>query len=120
MVRDALHRGDTHGPPGSFGRFSPQPGCMDHAFGAQQRAAANLECHYFAATLTDSAAIKRLAGPCGGALSCCLFGYVFLVHDLRSCLIPSPAAGASLEGFKRRNPPPGSLPAVGWKLFLAC
>ena len=98
MVRDALHRGDNHCHPRYFGRFSHQPGCMEHAFGAQQRAAAKLECHYFAATLTDPAAIKRLAGPCGRALSCCLFGYVFLVHDLRSWLIPSPAAGASLEG----------------------
>jgi hypothetical protein len=26
---------------------------------------------------------------------------------------------ASLEGVKRRNPPPGSLQAVGWKLGLA-
>src|SRR5437588_6746558 len=24
------------------------------------------------------------------------------------------------EGSKTRNPPPGSLPAVGWKLFLSC
>src|SRR3984893_6282481 len=28
-------------------------------------------------------------------------------------------AGASLGGLKRRNPPPGSLPAVGWKLFAS-
>jgi hypothetical protein len=35
-------------------------------------------------------------------------------------LLQPAAAVASLEGAKRRNPPPDSLQAVGWKLGLAC
>jgi hypothetical protein len=34
-------------------------------------------------------------------------------------LVQPAAAVASLEGAKRRNPPPDSLQAVGWKLVLA-
>lgn len=34
-------------------------------------------------------------------------------------LVQPAAAVASLEGAKRRNPPPDSLQAVGWKLGLA-
>jgi hypothetical protein len=72
---------------------------MEHALSSQQGASAKLERNHPVPDLASPAAAKRLAWPCGGALFFCFFGYVFLIHDLRSWFpFLDPAAGASLAG----------------------
>jgi len=95
---------------------------VEHAIGAEKRTPAKLEGDSVAAPLADPAGVKHWMVRRGGAgFACYIFLKVLEIHDLRSWLLfPVLPLERLWRGLKRRNPPPGSLLAVGWKLFLAC
>jgi hypothetical protein len=89
---------------------------MHHALGSEQRAAAKLEGDDTLVSACLPNARGDSKSPSKGSFRFHIFLHVFGTHDIRSWF----PLERLWRGFKRRNPPPSSLQAVGWKLFLTC
>ena len=115
-IRYTLHRGDNDDDVRGLGSRANESCGVQHALGPKQRGAAELQGDNGLIGDLASAIASERKGFDETAIRCHFFLQVFRAHHIRSWF----PLERLWRGFKRRNPPPGSLLAVGSKLFLTC